>query len=140
MNRVNSMLRKLFGGRTRWRIVEVEKPRPLAELDDEGRKSVRALGAHPGFIYLLAKLRLQRHALEERLRNSRHAKIQDVEFIQSGIHWCDWLASQLHRAVMESDKPAQPAMPPETEAFEEMRRLIEAVGADKVPGATSSES
>jgi len=140
MNKLIGSLRKVFLDRVAWRVVEVERPRPLHQLDPEAQKSVVALAAHPGFLYLMAKLRLQRHAMEEQLRSARHSSMRDVEFLQSGIHWCDWLHSQLQRATMEYDRPSQPATPPETEAFEEIRRMTEMVGANDGPGATSSVS
>ena len=119
----------------RYKIVEIERPRPLSQLDPEAERSVVTLQSHPGFIYLLAKLRLQRHALEAKLKADRHSTLADVEWIQSGIFWCSWLEGQLERSVMNAKPSEQPTFPIEEAAFQEIARLTELVGT-----STSSEA
>ena len=81
------------------RIVEVEKPRPLAELSEEAASTIASLAGHAGFQNLLARLRYQRFVLESRLKLSRHDSLKDVEFLQAGIHWSKWLEDELQKAT-----------------------------------------
>lgn len=83
------------------KIVEVEKPRAVAELDKSSRDAVTTLGGHPGFQYLLAKLKYQRSALETQLKYNRHDDIRQVDFLQSGIYWAKWLETQLSTEVLK---------------------------------------
>jgi hypothetical protein len=109
----------------KFQLVEVERPRQIPPQEAEVSKSIATLQGHPGFQYLVEKLRLQRAQLKTALCNQRQENLKDVEFLQSGIAWTGWLEEQLMRAVNHQEpKPQEPAQT-EQEAFEEIQRFIE---------------
>lgn len=112
-----------------FQVVEIERPREIGALDKEVAQSVASLQHHPGFTYLLAKLRYQRSALVSHLLKSRQSNIVDVEFIKSGVAWCSWLEDQLNQALGVVNRPAPAeASPDEEAAFKEVHRFLELVG------------
>lgn len=112
-------------------IVEVDKPREVALLDPEMAKSVASLREHPGFLYLLAKLRYQRAMLRAHLERTRQEKLSDVDFIKSGINWCGWLEEQLSKAAkIEIERPQLPPLAAEEAAFQEVSRMLEVIGTE----------
>lgn len=112
-------------------IVEVEKPREIPDLNDESRDAVLSLQHHPGFQYLLARLKVQRHALQARLQKDRHSTMKDVEFLQSGVFWTDWLQAQISREVFKTSGPrtADP-VPSEQELIERVLGQLDIVGRE----------
>lgn len=112
------------------KVIEVEKL-VVPPMDQGGAAAVATLKNHPGFQYLLAKLAAQRAQLKDALVKTRHKSLTDVEFLQSGANWCDWLQVQLEAAVGILNQP-QPRAPRdyEAEGFEEMRRRIDVVGVN----------
>lgn len=114
-------------GLTSIRIVEVEKPRPL-RANEDAEASVATLSAHPGFLFLTAKMRLQRSLLETTLKKSRHAELKDVEMLQSGIFWLSWMEEQVNRDVHKASAPKpQPAFEVEEAAFREAQKQLELI-------------
>jgi hypothetical protein len=110
----------------KFQVVEVERPRVIPPVEAEVSKSVATLQGHPGFQYLVEKLRLQRAQLRSALCHQRQSDLKDVEFLQSGIAWTGWLEDQLTRAVnFQEPKEPQPAAETEREAFEDIQRFIE---------------
>lgn len=110
-----------------FRIIEVEKPRPI-KVNEDSSSAVQTLSAHPGFLYLTAKMRLQRSLLETTLKKSRHASMKDVEMLQSGIFWLSWLEEQVNRDVHKASAPkAQPTFEAEETAFREAQKQIELI-------------
>lgn len=108
-----------------WKIIEVERPRVIPPQEAEVSKSIATLQGHPGFQYLVEKLRIQRAQLRSALCNQRQESLTNVEFLQSGIAWTGWLEEQLQRAVnFQEPKPLEPERT-EKEAFEEIQRFIE---------------
>lgn len=113
----------------KYTIVEVPQPKPQPP-DPEAAKSMLTLAEHPGFLYLVNKLKLQRHLLESKLKNDRHAKLGDVEFLQSGIFWTNWLEQQVNEQVYQARAPkAVPATNYEEELFRKVQDQLEVVGA-----------
>lgn len=110
-------------------IVEVEKPRDVGALDAESAQSVAALAGHPGFQYLLTRLRFQKHLLQAALNNQRQSTLVEVEFLKSGIAWCGWLENQLGLAtgLLKRPVPSEPS-PDEAAAFNELRKMVEVIG------------
>ena len=109
------------------RIVEVEKPRPLRENEDS-EASVATLSAHPGFLFLTSKMRLQRSLLETTLRKSRHTSMKDVEMLQSGIFWLSWMEEQVNRDVHKATRvEPQAAFEVEEQAFKEVQKQLELI-------------
>lgn len=116
-----------FNAQPLFRIIEVEKPRPL-RADEEKEASVGTLSAHPGFLFLTAKMRLQRSLLETTLKKSRHASMEDVQMLQSGIFWLSWMEEQVNRDVHKASAPKpQPAFEVEEAAFREAQKQLELI-------------
>lgn len=114
----------------KYQVIEIEKPRPNVRVDKESRQMVTSLAAHPGFQILLDRLKEQRSLLESKLKSERHTKLEDVEFLQSGIFWTNWLESQLNREVYMQERPQpKPATPEEQSLLERLQADIELVGA-----------
>ena len=116
-----------FGVQLSFKIVEVEKPRPV-KVNEDSAGAVMTLSAHPGFLYLTAKMRLQRSLLETTLKKSRHASMKDVEMLQSGIFWLSWMEEQVNRDVHKASAPkAQPTFEAEENAFREVQKQLELI-------------
>jgi hypothetical protein len=111
-------------------IVEIEKSYVLPELDSNSAGSVASLQGHPGWQYLMARLRNQSALLTAALTKTRHKDIKDVEFLQSGINWCHWLDDQCTKAtgMIARTQPAREMRPAELENFERLRSQIDVVG------------
>ena len=107
-------------------VIEVEKKHPLTETS-ESIEAVRTLEDHPGFQWLLSKLRLQASRLQSELLQGRHKDIREVEFLQSGIQWCGWLQSQLD-LNREKYRQMRPAIPQEVMHFQDIESTIELIG------------
>lgn len=80
-----------------YRIVETEKARSYEETTDV-LESVAALKHQPGFRHLLNKLQLQSDRLKHELTSERKSTVEEYQFLQSGVFWCDWLSNQLSNA------------------------------------------
>ena len=116
--------------RSEYRIVEIEKPREVSALDKETAQSVASLSGHPGFMYLLNKLRYQRAMLISHLARTKQDSLNEVYFLQSGVAWCTWLEDQLNQALGIVRRPSpQVPTPEELEAFQEISRALEVIGA-----------
>lgn len=106
-------------------VVELEKAQRVPPMDAEIARSVQTLQAHPGFLYLLAKLKFQRSFLRDTLVGNRQATMEDVLVLQSGVAWSGWLQSELEKAI--GFKAAAPQAPSRDELsiFEESQRQLE---------------
>lgn len=87
-------------------LVETKPGSKLPKLTPEIMGSVTTLGQHPGFEYLLIKLQLQHDMLLAKLVNERFGKLEEAEFIQSGVFWTGWLEGQLRQAVYKTTTSA----------------------------------
>ena len=112
-----------------YKVVEVEKPRPSIKMGPQEIESVLSLQHHPGFLFLLDKLRYQRAALVTTLVNERQESMTDSEFLKSGIAWTGWLENQLATATkLKTRQPETQAEPEVADAFRELQRQLEVVG------------
>lgn len=112
-------------------IVEVETPRKLEAPDGSLRDAILSLQAHPGFLYLLQKLRYQRHLLEAALLTQRQANLGDVEFLQSGINWLRWLQDQLEAETkFKTRQAAQRPSVSEEATLKQVMEQFEVIGQD----------
>jgi hypothetical protein len=75
-------------------VVEIEKTRPV-DLSPEAAASVESLQGHAGFLWLLSRLKYQAARLRTELETVHHEDIREVDFLQSGLFWCNWLQQQL---------------------------------------------
>lgn len=124
------MIRDWF--KQEYKIVEVEKPRTYSPLDEtELRDSLHSLNAHPGFRYLIERLRSQRFSLEGRLKGARHKTLDDVGFLQQGVFWLGWIESEVARLSQAPQRPQLDPVEQELIAFRELDSLLERVTIER---------
>lgn len=113
------------------KMVEIEKPFVLPELDQGAAAAVATLGSHPGFMYLAAALRNQAALLNASLKKTRFAAKEDFEFVQSGVFWCEWLESFVAKATSSAQPRPEPRemRSDELENFQKLLRNVDVVGA-----------
>jgi hypothetical protein len=107
----------------------------MTEMTPANREGMRALSANPFMQIILERLALERLRLEGALKNTRFSKVEDVNFVQSGVFWTGWLERELARL---SEAPAPPTLDPtrlEEEAFKEIDSLLVRVGVEDQPQA-----
>ena len=108
-------------------LVEVERGQRPEVPNKDLRQSIIALKLHPGFDYLLRKLRFQRAFLEAKLRSEHHKEIREVDFLQSGIGWLNWLESQIDFETNKKEAEPVHTVSHEQKLFEEVNRSINAL-------------
>ena len=124
-------------GRKKVLIVEVERPRPIVELDEEMAGTIASLSHHPGFLYLLDKLRLDRSYLEATLLNRRQNSLDEVNFLKAGVAWSRWLEGQLERSVkFKRPAPQNPELT-EQQMFDKLKEFVTVIGDEET---TTSQS
>ena len=106
-------------------VVEVEKAQRVPALDENIAQSIKTLQGHPGFLYLLAKLKFHRNVLRDQLASTRQESMADVVVLQSGVAWSGWLQNEMETAI--AFKPAAAAPPSEDELtiFRDSQRQLE---------------
>ena len=114
-------------------IIEVERPKVVLPPAKEFRESLVALQTHPGMQYLLDRLRFQRYVLETKLRTERAVNLRDIEFLQSGLFWCNWLEQQLNLLTQNPQPAPVAATQTELDIFNEVYSQLEKVGAPAQP-------
>lgn len=111
----------------KYKVVEVRPNDKLPELGQELRESILTLPYHPGFDYIIKKFRMQRALLEHKLKNERFSSISDVEFLQSGIYWLDWLDNQIRFLTKIPAPPPRDINEAEKEVFDALAANIHEV-------------
>lgn len=106
-------------------LVEVEKPQRVPAHDEDSARVVGSLQSHPGFLYLLQKLKFHRQLLKENLATNRQTSLEDVLVLQSGIAWAGWLQGELDKAVGFENSKGSPPSQTERTIFEESQRQLE---------------
>lgn len=110
------------------RIVEVMAPK-AEPLDGAGKAALATLKDHPGFEFLINRLRLQRATLQTALTNREHASLNDVITIQAGIRWLTWLENQFLSSVgSASTRETRSPNEDEVIAFQQALAAIEGIG------------
>lgn len=110
-----------------YKIVELTQRGPHG--DEEGiRESVATLSSHPGFVWLVNRLKFQREALKSRVALERQTKIEDVIFLQAGIYWAGWLEQEIARLTTKLPQRKLDPFEEELAAFKELDSAIERVG------------
>lgn len=110
-------------------VLEIPVHKRLEPLDEDSREAVKALENHPGWRYLMGKLRLQRQFLDTKL-HERQADLRNVDFIQSGLFWTAWLDEQVRKEVEREQRPVvkKSLTNPEMEALAAAQAAIEVIG------------
>jgi hypothetical protein len=110
-------------------ILEIESTKRIPPLDANTREAVTSLRSHPGFQYLLGKLRVERAVFESQLRNQRHSNLSDVAYLQAGAFWTNWLEKEVSREIgIIQRNTAVPLSQEELAAFETAKAAYEEIG------------
>lgn len=117
-------LKALF--RPQFIIVEVEVPKPVAL--ENLTESLASLAHHPGFSALVGRLRLVRAQMQTRLSGNLAATLDEVRFLQAGIHWSGWLEQQINTQVYKTKLSSVDPSKEELAAFKEIHSSLELVG------------
>jgi hypothetical protein len=124
-------IKSLFQPRVIYRVIEYNGQRTHFQGGDKGiRESVATLSSHPGFLYLLSKCNAQNALLSSKLKNSFHQTLREVDLLQAGIYWSDWLKQELDKSTMGATRPQTDAFDEERQAFEALDAQIERVGQE----------
>ena len=118
----------------KYKIVEVEKPRPHLAWDAKAREVVLTLAHHPGFELLTDRLSNQAALLKHQLETTRFASKEDFEFVQSGVFWCKWLKQQVAAATTRASQTVVDAAKEDEEAFKELQASLIRVGGQDPQG------
>jgi len=121
-------------GRTKFptfSVIEVSAPRKLGPLTRELRETLLTLNSHPGFSYLLERLKAQKAAFEAVLRTQKHEELKDVHFVQAAVYWAGWLQRQISELTGQIVTPL-PASHAEQEEFENALRAISVVEGEQI--------
>ena len=124
------MFTSLFGGPTKvYKVVEVEKPRALPAISsDEVKAMLATLPEHPGFQYILARLRTQKALLKQAHETTRYEKLEEVHMLQAGIFWAGWLEAELGRLTKKAAAVEADTTEFEADAFAQVDSMLERVG------------
>ncbi len=126
-------LRELFKPKVIYKIVEVAKPRPFYRWDQNTKDSIGTLSSHPGFVALTERLALTKAQLESTLKQTMHKDLRQVDFLQSGLFWSQWLQEQVEKSTTKgSVRTFLDPYEEELKAFKELDSRIERVGMDQV--------
>jgi len=126
-------LRELFKPKVIYKIVEVAKPRPFYRWDQNTKDSIGTLSSHPGFVALTERLALTKAQLESTLKQTMHKDLRQVDFLQSGLFWSQWLQEQVEKSTAKgSVRTFLDPYEEELKAFKELDSRIERVGMDQV--------
>jgi hypothetical protein len=119
-----------MGHSTPYKVVELSTAQrlPNGKSDKELQESVATLNSHPGFIWLTQRLDVMNAALKAKLAQERHTDLKDVQFLQAGIYWSNWLRQEVALATRAPHNKPLDAYDEELKAFQEIDALIERVG------------
>jgi hypothetical protein len=110
----------------------------LVEIDRHSDKhlgsnsDIASLANHPGMLALMARMRVQKAAVESLLKNSRHQDLSDVAKLQAGIIWLSWIEKQVNLAVgrQHQEAPREP-FEQERAEFAKIAEALHLVGRDE---------
>lgn len=113
----------------KYKIVEVPGNRThLKGGDKEIREAIQTLSAHAGFIALTDRLNTMNSMLKSKLNAERHPDLRQVDFLQAGIYWSNWLKQEVARSTTKMpERPVDP-LAEEEQAFRELDAALERVG------------
>jgi len=113
-----------------YRVVEVERPRPLTDLKKmkDGEAAVASLEGHPGFQFLLAKFKIQRALLERTLRSQPASDLVSICNLQQGCYWTGWLEDQLTQSKNRLERNSEAATAEELKLFNQIQSAMTKVG------------
>lgn len=100
--------------------------------DPSDNVAIASLETHPGFWALMNRLRVQKAILESRLYSKRAKDIREVDFLQSGISWLEYIENVCSRATnTEVEAVIEPAQYDVKAEFDKINSFIERVGSSQ---------
>lgn len=118
-----------FTPKIEYQILEVDRhnDKQLGSNSD-----IASLANHPGMVALLARMRIQRAAIEGLLRNGKHHDLSEVTKLQAGVLWLSWMEKQVNLAVgrQQESKPRDP-FEIERRELERIAEALQIVGRDE---------
>lgn len=122
---IRAFFRNLFKQKPEWNVIEVPETFVVQVEDDE---AIRSLAIHPGFLALTRRFAIQKAALQSKLVKVHHKDLRDVDNLQLGMAWCDYLKSEVDKLVYRKmpEKVVPANFDTETE-FKKILTLIESV-------------
>ena len=116
---------------TKYQVIELDEPRGSEDEDEAMKESIATLNSHPGFLHLVKRLSRQRAYLRSKLDFEKHTDLREVDFLQAGIFWCNWLNTEIKRATIKVAPRKLDAMEEELRAFREIDQQIERIGMEQ---------
>lgn len=99
------------------------------KLTPELLESVLSIKGHPGWEYLLDKLRYQRQVLRAHLESDPLESLEQVHDLRAGIRWTGWLEDQMNfLSATNAERTVFIPTPREEELFREISSSITMVG------------
>ena len=125
-----SWLSNLLGGPTvAYKIIEVEK-RPAPSLEtSEVKATLAVLPENPGFLYLMARFRMQKAVIERTLKYSKQESKEDYAWLQAGIFWAEWFENETNRLTKRAAAIEADTTHFEEDAFKHIDSMLERVGS-----------
>lgn len=116
-----------FWGGNKTHIIELEKGSRLPELTGDLRESLRTLDYHPGFQYLLQRLKISKAGILSQLEEGLSLTEVQLRYLQAGLYWAGWLEKE-HTSLATKRPPTRQATEDEEAEFRAIRESIELVG------------
>ena len=117
------------------KILIVERPitgNPAILSDPDAKLSAETLNSHPGFVYLLEKLRHQRGYFKSLLETQAISELRELAMLQAAVYWSGWLEQEVTK-TLPSLRAAQTPRTPEPDVnnlFENARTALSEVGVN----------
>lgn len=110
-------------------IVERAPNETPPKLSPELLESVLSIKGHPGWEYLVAKLRYQRQVLRAHLETDPLRSLDQALELRAGIKWTGWLEDQMNfLSATNAERAVFTPTPREEELFREISSSITMVG------------
>lgn len=110
--------------------VEVESAAKLPELTSELRETFKTLTYNPAFQYLLARLRVQKAAVQHQLAEGYTLDEREIRYLQAGVYWLKHLEVEVDRLTSVPTKHKAPASPDISDEFARVQSSIDLIGQE----------
>lgn len=107
-------------------ILEIEKNSKLPELTGDLKESIKTLEYHPGYNYLIQRLRHAKAVMNSQLREGMELTETQLRYLQAGIFWAGWLENE--QLTLTKNRPVREQTSTEAEEFERLQRSLDLVG------------
>lgn len=118
-----------WGGNKNTHIVELEKGNRLPELTGDLKESLRTLDYHPGFQYLLQRLKVAKAGILSQLQEGLGLTEVQLRYLQAGLYWCNWLGEEQISLTAKRPTPV-PSNQDEENTFRAIRESLQLVGGE----------